>query len=367
VTTTTDRQDVWLNGPEPMVAPLPPTWSQGPPGPPGPTGAPGPVGPQGPIGPVGPQGPIGVGVGWKTMTRPPGANENTGDQVGTLWLNSVSSQYWQLTSTSPQYIWTAVGSLQGSTGPSGSTGPAGPTGSTGPAGPQGPKGDTGQTGPLGPQGPAGAQGPAGPQGPTGQTGPLGPQGPVGAGIPTGGTTGQSIVKNSATNYDYGWQTLAGLTNPVTSNLTFSSDNAFDIGASAASRPRTGYFGTSISTPLVANPGSTIDLNLTSSRNLYLTSTGSGGNGLIIFTTGGSQRWAINDVGTLFAGTDNTVDIGTSGANRPRNLYLAGGAGFYGTPAQAKQTVTGAKGGNAALASLIGALVAYGLITDTTTA
>lgn len=41
-------------------------------------------------------------------------------------------------------------------------------------------------------------------------------------------------------------------------------------------------------------------------------------------------------------------------------------GFFGsqTPA-AKQTVTGSKGANAALTSLIAALVAYGLITDTT--
>ena len=33
---------------------------------------------------------------------------------------------------------------------------------------------------------------------------------------------------------------------------------------------------------------------------------------------------------------------------------------------AKQTVTGSKGGNAALASLMTALAAYGLVTDTTT-
>lgn len=42
-------------------------------------------------------------------------------------------------------------------------------------------------------------------------------------------------------------------------------------------------------------------------------------------------------------------------------------GFYGTTPVAKPTVTGAKGANVALASLIAALVAQGLITDTTTA
>jgi hypothetical protein len=43
------------------------------------------------------------------------------------------------------------------------------------------------------------------------------------------------------------------------------------------------------------------------------------------------------------------------------------AGFNGTSAIAKPTVTGAKGSNAALASLIAALAAYGLVTDSTTA
>jgi len=40
--------------------------------------------------------------------------------------------------------------------------------------------------------------------------------------------------------------LAGGT--LTGNLLFSADNTYDIGASAATRPRTGYFGTSVSAP-----------------------------------------------------------------------------------------------------------------------
>jgi len=46
--------------------------------------------------------------------------------------------------------------------------------------------ETGLTGATGPQGPAGAQGPAG------------------QGVPTGGTTGQVLKKNSNTNYDTVW-------------------------------------------------------------------------------------------------------------------------------------------------------------------
>jgi len=40
-------------------------------------------------------------------------------------------------------------------------------------------------------------------------------------------------------------------------------------------------------------------------------------------------------------------------------------GFYGATGSAKQTVSGSKGSNAALTSLIAALVALGLITDST--
>jgi hypothetical protein len=42
-------------------------------------------------------------------------------------------------------------------------------------------------------------------------------------------------------------------------------------------------------------------------------------------------------------------------------------GFYGTSPQTKQTITGSRGGNAALASLLTALASTGLITDSTTA
>lgn len=44
-----------------------------------------------------------------------------------------------------------------------------------------------------------------------------------------------------------------------------------------------------------------------------------------------------------------------------------GIGFFGGAQATKQTVTGSRGGNAALASLLTALAAYGIITDSTTA
>lgn len=67
-----------------------------------------------------------------------------------------------------------------------------------------------------------------------------------------------------------------------------------------------------------------------------------------------------------------VGIGVSPAGSPAaklevngSLKIDGNLGLFSTTPIAKQTVTGSKGGNVALTSLISALVAYGLITDTT--
>jgi hypothetical protein len=48
-------------------------------------------------------------------------------------------------------------------------------------------------------------------------------------------------------------------------------------------------------------------------------------------------------------------------------FANNGCSFNGAAFQAKPTVTGAKGGNVALGSLLSALAAYGLVTDSTTA
>jgi hypothetical protein len=54
---------------------------------------------------------------------------------------------------------------------------------------------------IGSDGVAGAAGATGPQGPAGAAG---TNGTNGEGVPTGGTTGQILAKNSNTNYDAGW-------------------------------------------------------------------------------------------------------------------------------------------------------------------
>jgi hypothetical protein len=128
---------------------------------------------------------------------------------------------------------------QGPEGPASTVpGPKGPQGEIGPAGPQGTQGEIGPQGPQGLQGIQGIQGlqgdqgPQGIQGPQGETGPEGPQGiqgiqgNPGSGVATGGSTGQFLKKNSATNYDTAWSNIqksdvGGLATSlkITSNIT----------------------------------------------------------------------------------------------------------------------------------------------------
>jgi hypothetical protein len=49
-----------------------------------------------------------------------------------------------------------------------------------------------------------------------------------------------------------------------------------------------------------------------------------GAGIDFYHAGIGLRWSINTGGHFFAATDNVFDIGASGANRPRNIYVAGG-------------------------------------------
>lgn len=54
-------------------------------------------------------------------------------------------------------------------------------------------------------------------------------------------------------------------------------------------------------------------------------------------TGGADRWIINTSGHLTAATDNTYDIGASGANRPRTAYLGTGLNVAATGSVAFDT------------------------------
>ncbi len=70
---------------------------------------------------------------------------------------------------------------------------------------------------------------------------------------------------------------------------------------------------------------------------------------------------------LIVDTQNTVNAAAAGSAEGtlvgRNATTP--VGFYGAVPAVKQTVTGSKGANAALTSLMAALVAMGLVIDTT--
>jgi hypothetical protein len=84
-------------------------------------------------------------------------------------------------------------------------------------------------------------------------------------------------------------------------------------------------------------------------------------------TGIVQAAAVRIQGAPTAGNTNFALIVEAGLTELFNLDHAGTLlGFYATPGVVKPTVTGAKAGNAALTSLIAALLGQGLIADTTT-
>jgi len=101
---------------------------------------------------------------------------------------------------------------------------------------------------------------------------------------------------------------------VNSHLLFT-DNTYDIGASGATRPRN----------LFLAGAATIGGNLSVGGTLTLTG-GVNLNGNVTVGDSSADTLTINSTITsnlLF--TDNTYDIGASGATRPRNLFLAGNA------------------------------------------
>lgn len=157
-------------------------------GTPGSHGATGATGPQGTTGPTGSHGPTGA-------TGPAGSTTISGidglqdilDSKSTV-IKLTQAEYDALITPDPDTVY-IISDAPGTPGAEGATGPQGPTGATGPTGTAGVQGATGATGT---------------QGVTGATGVQGATGPAGPGLPAGGTTGQLILKNSATDYDTSW-------------------------------------------------------------------------------------------------------------------------------------------------------------------
>lgn len=234
----------------------------GPPGPPGVTGSAGPQGVQGPVGPIGPKGADGTSVQIKGSVANHAAlpvSATVGDLYITLdtghgWVWGLPGQWSDVGPIQGPPGATGATGAQGAQGPAGTAGPTGaqgPAGTQGPAGAQGAKGDPGSQGPTGPTGSQGIPGTTGTPGTPGEAwfsglgppaaatgavndwyidstnglfyektttstwtqrgslkGPTGATGSTGPGVPTGGTAGQGLYKNSSTNYDTAFKTLA---------------------------------------------------------------------------------------------------------------------------------------------------------------
>lgn len=137
---------------------------------------------------------------------------------------------------------------------------------------------------------------------------------------------------------------------ATLKLAADKDSTTTLGESAAATTAAG------STDIVAPQG---------------TATGTGGSVNITSGAGGAtsgNSGDVNiDVGAITSGTQGVVNLGVTDASAINIGRSGQSLGFFGTTATTKPTVTGSRGGNAALASLLTSLANLGLITDSTTA
>jgi hypothetical protein len=120
------------------------------------------------------------------------------------------------------------------TGDRGDAGPTGPTGPTGVTGATGQNGFLGGTGPTGPTGPIGATGSSGPTGSSGVF--IGITAPdttliwadtsisTAMGVPSGGSAGQTLQKNSSTDFDTVWVNLTGLPSQTSNSGKYLTTN-----------------------------------------------------------------------------------------------------------------------------------------------
>lgn len=86
----------------------------------------------------------------------------------------------------------------------------------------------------------------------------------------------------------------------------------------------------------------------------------------IALTNGTEKWAIN-INSANGNLRVSRNAGTGFVFIGNDTQINGRVGFNGSAVLTKPSITGSRGGNAALASLLTALANYGLITDSTTA
>jgi hypothetical protein len=191
----------------------------------GPTGPQGIQGETGPTGAQGERGPQGISIKFKGVVPTVQDLPVAGSSINDAYV---------VTETGDMYVWSASYQWQNIghvVGPQGDIGPTGPS-VTGPTGAHGvyEVTDGAPTNPV--EGDVWFDsangktyiyfqtawveitghkvGPTGPTGPQGIQGIPGPTGPIGHSIPTGGTTGQVLIKLTDNEYDYSWSDINAL-------------------------------------------------------------------------------------------------------------------------------------------------------------
>lgn len=198
----------------------------------------------------------------------------------------------------------------------------------------GAKGETGSQGPIGATGATGATGPAGANGTNGS------DGAPGVGVPSGGTAGQVLQKNSSTNYDTSWvdpstapvTSVAGKTGAVTLDKTdvglANIDNTSDATKNAAVATIT-------------------NKNLTSGTNTFPTfnqnTTGSAAS-LTTARTIGTATGDVTSAGSTFNGTANNTNAYTL-------AIVNSNIGIFGTASSVGSQTVNAKGLTTAASSI----------------
>jgi len=300
---------------------------------------------------------------------------------------------------------------QGPPGPKGDRGEPGPAGQDGAPGEQGPKGDPGEQGlpgakgdqgEQGEPGPAGAdgapgtpgekgdRGDTGPKGDPGEPGPQPPLGSAGAGPTVALRSDDPTTANSRTPTAHASSHAAGGTDPVTPTAIgaypAADGNTLNSFVTDLQTRVGGQFGLENRATAVENRTTTLETgkfdkvggSITGGLTINTAAVGDALLGLHV----GAETFDRARV------TPDRIEWGPGGAARDTNLrrsaanelttddalvvalalrHLGSTLGFYGATATTKPAVTGSRGGNAALASLLTALASLGLITDNTTA
>lgn len=157
------------------------------------------------------------------------------------------------------------------------------------------KGEKGDKGDTGAQGPQGEQGIQGVQGVQGEQGIQGPQGETGIGMPTGGTLGQVLIKDSSSDYDFGFKDTADTVRPNSHALVESGAvyNAINQALDSVYTPRGDLTCAELTSALL------IEANV---GNIYQMS--DSGTTSALFIQGAGKTISVNEnVGIVKAGAD----------------------------------------------------------------